>query len=140
MRQEPKASRLSVAHSLGMLVPIRAAARITEVPAGTVTSTPSISSVTMTSDSLAGVPKSGRLISVMFIMNSFARKVGLANGLGCLLGRCFVAEVLREVVQRRQHGVGRHAAHRTQGPVQHQVTQVAQQVNLLRPVFVGNDL
>ncbi|MNH29656.1 hypothetical protein D3C79_899030 [compost metagenome] len=42
MRQEPKASRLSVAHSLGMLVPSRAAARITEVPAGTLTLRPSM--------------------------------------------------------------------------------------------------
>ena len=38
--------QLSVAHSFGILMPASAAARITEVPSGTVTSRPSISSVT----------------------------------------------------------------------------------------------
>ena len=37
-RQEPKASSCSVAHSLGIFTSDSAAARITEVPAGTVTS------------------------------------------------------------------------------------------------------
>ena len=46
---------------------IIAAARMTEVPAGAVTSTPSISSVTMTSDSFLGVPKSGSFRSVAFM-------------------------------------------------------------------------
>ncbi|MNR03356.1 hypothetical protein D3C85_1192450 [compost metagenome] len=55
-RHEPKASRLSEAHSFGMLISARAAARMTEVPSGTVTSTPSISSVTSFSDRRAGVP------------------------------------------------------------------------------------
>ena len=36
-RQEPNGSRLSVAQSFGILMPISAAARMTEVPAGTVT-------------------------------------------------------------------------------------------------------
>jgi hypothetical protein len=58
MRQEPKASRLSVAHSLGMLVPSIAAARITEVPAGTLMARPSMLRLTCTSLSRAGVPRS----------------------------------------------------------------------------------
>ena len=45
-RQEPKASRLSEAQSLGMDMPSSAAARITDVPSGTVTSKPSMVSVT----------------------------------------------------------------------------------------------
>ncbi len=58
MRQEPKASRLSLAQSLGMLVPSIAAARITEVPAGTLMLRPSMFRLTCTSLSRAGVPKS----------------------------------------------------------------------------------
>ena len=44
-RHEPNALSESVAHSLGMSTPPRAAARITEVPAGTLTAAPSISTV-----------------------------------------------------------------------------------------------
>ena len=57
-RQEPKALRLSVAQSLGMLAPTIAAARITEVPSGTLTGMPSMRTVTITSDSAPGVPRS----------------------------------------------------------------------------------
>ncbi|MNG18368.1 hypothetical protein D3C84_1024300 [compost metagenome] len=45
-RHEPKGSRLSLAHSLGTEMPASWAARITEVPAGTVIGVPSISTVT----------------------------------------------------------------------------------------------
>ena len=64
-RQEPNASSESVAHSFGTLTPASAAARITDVPAGTVTSMPSTSTVTVVSLVLAGVPKSGSFNSVM---------------------------------------------------------------------------
>src|ERR1700689_495119 len=58
MRQEPKASSRSVAHSLGIDMPASAAARSTEVPAGTVTSRPSMLRLTCLTDWLLGVPKS----------------------------------------------------------------------------------
>ncbi len=45
-RQEPKASRLSVAQSLGIVVPAIWAARMIEVPSGTVTDWPSMVRVT----------------------------------------------------------------------------------------------
>ena len=57
-RHDPKDLRLSVAQSLGIAVPISAAARITLVPAGTVTLRPSMVSVTG-SPAPSGVPKSG---------------------------------------------------------------------------------
>jgi len=62
-RQEPNAFSVSVAHSFGTLTPARAAARITEVPSGTVTARPSISTVTSLATPFspftgAGVPKS----------------------------------------------------------------------------------
>src|SRR5687768_6561893 len=58
IRQLPNDCMLSVAHSLGMLPPISAAARITLVPLGTVTSRPSTVSVTISADWTSGVPKS----------------------------------------------------------------------------------
>ena len=64
-RHEPNASSESVAHSFGTFTPDCAAARITEVPAGTVTGVPSISSVTSVADSRAGVPASGSLTEYM---------------------------------------------------------------------------
>ena len=57
-RQEPKDFSESVAQSFGIRVSASAAARITEVPAGTVTVAPSISSVTGSSDAAGGVPRS----------------------------------------------------------------------------------
>ena len=57
-RHEPKLFRLSVAQSFGIDVPCSAAARITLVPAGTVTARPSIVQLTMSLVRLAGVPKS----------------------------------------------------------------------------------
>ena len=55
-RQEPNGSRESVAHSLGMSMPASAAARMTDVPAGTVTAMPSISTLQSASPGRAGVP------------------------------------------------------------------------------------
>ena len=55
-RQEPKASTLSVAQSFGTDIPASTAARITDVPSGTVTSKPSMVSVTSFSEIFFGVP------------------------------------------------------------------------------------
>jgi hypothetical protein len=55
-RHEPNASRESVAHSFGMSRPACLAARITDVPGGTVTATPSIVTSTVAAPSRAGVP------------------------------------------------------------------------------------
>ena len=76
-RQEPKGSRLSVAHSLGTLTPPSMAARISEVPSGTQTSRPSISSVIRRSDGLAGVPQSAcfKWSSMVFSVQAAAAAV-----------------------------------------------------------------
>ncbi len=55
-RQDPNALSESVAHSLGIATPASAAARMTEVPTGTVTSRPSIDTVAVASAATAGVP------------------------------------------------------------------------------------
>ena len=57
-RHEPNGSKLSVAHNLGTLKPATEAARIKDVPSGTVTSTPSMFRVTSFSEFTEGVPKS----------------------------------------------------------------------------------
>ncbi len=49
-RHEPNASTMSVAQSLGICVPISIAARMIEVPSGTVTLCPSMDSVTVAFD------------------------------------------------------------------------------------------
>src|SRR3974390_3390516 len=68
IRQEPKASTMSVAQSFGICVPDSMAARIIEVPSGTVTVLPSIVSVTDASDRERGVPKSVSWISDITIL------------------------------------------------------------------------
>ncbi len=55
-RQEPNALMLSVAQSLGISVPASIAARMMEVPSGTVTLFPSMVSVTSFADLDSGVP------------------------------------------------------------------------------------
>src|SRR5258708_34980085 len=62
-RHEPKASTMSVAQSFGICVPASIAARMIEVPSGTVTLLPSMVSVTMVSDLERGVPKSDSWIN-----------------------------------------------------------------------------
>ena len=47
---------MSVAHNLGTLIPASIEARMIDVPSGTVTSRPSIVSVTIASAVTAGVP------------------------------------------------------------------------------------
>src|ERR1700688_824779 len=58
IRQDPKASTMSVAQSFGICVPASIAARMIEVPSGTVMLLPSIVSVTLPADFERGVPKS----------------------------------------------------------------------------------
>ena len=55
-RHEPNALRESVAHSLGMSIPASLAARITDVPAGTVTSRPSMVTLAVVALSTGEVP------------------------------------------------------------------------------------
>lgn len=67
---------MSVAQSFGISVPASIAARMIEVPAGTVTGVPSIVRVTLSEASAAGVPKSGSWIRGM------AYSAAVGSGLG----------------------------------------------------------
>src|SRR5262245_42987096 len=102
-RQEPKASTMSVAQSFGICVPASIAARMIEVPSGTVTLLPSMVSVTMVSDLERGVPKSISWIRDMRVL--------LFRGLHA--GRCR-AKIFPEMFQRTHDGVGREAAERAE--------------------------
>ena len=55
-RQEPNASTMSLAQSFGTLMPACIAARMIEVPSGTVTAKPSIVRDTVVAAFAAGVP------------------------------------------------------------------------------------
>src|ERR1700754_791077 len=92
-RQEPKASTISVAHSFGICVPASIAARMIEVPSGTLTLWPSMVSVTIVSDLERGVPKSISWISDILI--SLFRSLQA--------GRCR-AKVFPEMFQRAHDG------------------------------------
>src|ERR1700682_3183583 len=91
-RQEPKASSCSVAQSLGIFTSESAAARITEVPAGTVTSWPSMVRGTHSALTGFGVPKSFSTMDSMVVL------VYSTDGAGCPYR---FDEILGEMVQRR---------------------------------------
>ena len=80
-----------MAHSFGTLMPISAAARMTEVPAGTVTCSPSISSVTVSSCPRPGVPKSFSLISMSSAPGLLSRAGRLARRAVKSSGKCLIA-------------------------------------------------
>ena len=50
------------------------------------------------------------------------------------------AEIFCKMIQRGQHRIRRHAAHRAQRTVQHRIAQVAQQLDLRGSVLTGDDL
>jgi hypothetical protein len=89
-RQEPTASTMSVAQSFGICVPTSIAARMIEVPSGTVTLRPSMVSVTMTSDLERGVPKSVSSISDMAVVLYSAASRWVGTGPKSSL-KCFSA-------------------------------------------------
>src|SRR5690606_25442126 len=134
-RQEPKASSESVAHSLGILIPAKAAACITEVPTGTSINLPSMVRLTISVWVEAGVPRSrSRTATVSFMVISV---LDLGQ---VLLGLRGQSKILGEVFQRGQDGIRGHAAQGAQGPGEHRVAQVAQQLDMVVHVFAATDL
>src|SRR4051794_11827849 len=131
-RHDPKVSSESVAHSLGTSTPAVLAARITEVPGGTATSMPSMVNDTVAAPSRAGVPKSGSFNSTVSLQSPSARPLR-----GTLSRK--PSEVLPEVLHRRAHRHGGQPTHRAQRPVGHQLAQVLEQDQVLRPVLPGPD-
>src|SRR6218665_2777069 len=106
-RQEPKGSSESVAQSFGILVPSDIAAAITEVPAGTVTLSPSIVSVTVFSAMRIGVPKSISLIRLIEISSFGGERIARP------------VEIIGKQVQRAHHRHGDQAAQGAERGVAH---------------------
>src|SRR5271169_4878130 len=127
-RQEPKASTLSVAQSLGIGLSIRAAAAITDVPGGTLTLRPSMVSVTVASPVRIGVPVSSSCNSAMVDL-LFRRDAH---------GR--LGEILTEMIECAKHRHWREASESAERAVCHHLAKIAQQLDVLRAVPAGNDL
>src|SRR6267142_751445 len=112
-RQEPNASTMSVAHSFGICVPASIAARMIEVPSGTVTACPSMVSVTIVSDFERGVTKSvdwiNDIVSLLFRRLQGGRRR---------------AKIFPEVFQCAHDGVGCEAAERAKRAELHGVAEV----------------
>src|SRR4051794_15039006 len=128
-RQEPNASTMSVAQSFGIWWPASIAARMIEVPSGTVTWLPSMVSVTIVSDFERGVPKS--ISSIRDIVVLLFR--GLKRGRGR-------DEILPEVLQCAEHGVGREAAERAERAEFHGVAEVFDECEVFAHALALDDL
>src|SRR5579871_5542301 len=122
---------MSVAQSFGICVPASMAARMIEVPSGTVTLWPSMVSVIIVSDLERGVPKSVSWISDMAISSNLFR--GLEAGRGR-------AEIFPEVFQCAHDGVGRETAQRAERAEFHSVAEVFDDRDVLLDAFTGANL
>src|ERR1700733_5059515 len=127
-RQEPKASTLSVAQSLGIGLSIRAAAAITDVPGGTLTLRPSMVSVTVASPVRIGVPVSSSCNSAMADL-LFRRDAHRRLG-----------EILAKMIKRAKHRHRSQPAERAERAVGHDLAKIAQQLDVLLAVPAGYDL
>src|SRR5262249_32479652 len=128
-RQEPKASTMSVAQRFGIWWPASIAARMIEVPSGTETSLPSMVSVTIGSDFERGVPKSISSIRDIVVLLFRGLKRGRRRD-----------EILPEVLQRAEHGVGREAAERAERAEFHGVAEVFHEREILADALAIDDL
>src|ERR1700693_3745671 len=121
---------MSVAQSFGICVPASIAARMIEVPSGTVTLWPSMVSVTVFSDLESGVPKSISWINDMAIVLLF-------RSLQARGGR---AKIFPEMFKRAHDGVGREAAQRAERAEFHGVAEVSDDGDILRPAVPSANL
>src|SRR5271157_1039669 len=127
-RQEPNGSRFSVAQSFGIGLSISAAAAITEVPGGTLTSRPSMVSVTLGAPKRIGVPTSSSCKSAMAEL-LFRR--GARGRLG---------DVFAEMIEGAEDGQGRQPAERAKRTVRQHLAKIAQEFDVLLAVPPGDDL
>src|ERR1700730_8147098 len=130
-RQEPKGSSESVAQSLGIATSANAAARITDVPSGTVTARPSTSRAISFAESRAGVPRSLSLIDNTASLPSRNKNHSLVYSNTSLVYR-WKTKILRKIFQRAEDRQWRQAAERAQRAGRHGVAEVAQQFNIIR--------
>src|SRR5580704_3495869 len=120
---------MSVAQSFGICVPASIAARMIEVPSGTVMLLPSIVSVTVSADVERGVPKS--------ISSTRDMAFPLLRG---LKPHRRGAEIFPEMFQRAHDGVGGEAAERAERTEFHGVAEVFDHGSVVADPFAANDL
>src|SRR5688572_600654 len=95
------------------------AAYMTELPSGTLTVTPSTSSVTCFSVDRLGVPRS------MSVMDCITVSLGQIQ---CC--HIFNAEILRKVPDGAENGIGNKPAQPAERSVQHHVAQIPQEIEV----------
>src|SRR5450432_3449414 len=120
---------MSVAQSFGIRVPASIAARMIEVPSGTVTVWPSMVSVIMDSDLERGVPKSISCTSDMATGPLF-------RSLQARRGR---AKIFPEMFQRAHDRVGRETAQRAKRTELHGVAEVFDHGDVFGHAVAGAD-
>ena len=125
-RHDPNASSRSVAHSLGMSTPASAAARMTEVPSGTETGSPS------TSSEMVAAPVLRRSAEVGFLEQTHGVPSILAIGCPARKSSGKWAMALRTGI-----GVSPPIAHRRS--LGHHVTEVLEQSQVLVAVLARGD-
>src|SRR5271155_5343469 len=106
-----------------------AAARITEVPSGTATARPSISSATLRVSRRSGVAKSLSARDRMSASSSWGRDRQIVADESHIARR--QTEILRKIFQRAQHRQRREAAERAQRTELHRVAQIAEHLEIL---------
>src|SRR5260370_7388398 len=100
-RHEPNGSSESVAHNFGTWIPASAAARITDVPSGTATPRPSISSATVLAPGRSGVAKSLSIRDRMVAASSCYRdRQVVADEFNVALGK---TEIFTQILYPPQH-------------------------------------
>src|SRR6516162_6255291 len=127
-RQEPKASTISVAQSFGICVPTCIAARMMDVPSGTITSTPSMASDTVFSALERGVPKSISWITDI-----------ASSSFSCFKTRWRSTEIFGEMGWRAHNWIWREAAERAQRTELHGVAQIFKHGDVLGAIVVRHD-
>src|SRR3954452_21946971 len=120
---------MSVAQSFGIWWPGSIAARMIEVPSGTVTWLPSMVSVTIVSDLERGVPKSISSIRDIVVLLFRSLKRGRRRD-----------EILPEVLQCAEHGVGREAAECAELAELHGVAEVFDEREIFGDALAAHDL
>ena len=117
-RQEPNASSMSVAQSFGISMPVSIAARMIEVPSGTVTGLPSMVSVTVFSASTRGrAVVDFATIEVTSTASSPIRRLQARRR----------AEIFGEMRERAHHRIRREPAERAQRTELHRIAEIFEQ-------------
>ena len=127
---------MSVAHNFGIWVPPTAAAYMTELPSGTLTGLPSISSDTFVVVFRRGVPKSISVMACIFVSSSKLRST-LRSGVTCLrvvyvlqrrtqFFHISDAKIFGKVLHRANDRVWDQPAKSAKRTVQHEVGQISQ--------------